>query len=109
MSESTKVTCRVNPGRRTITVFEQTDEGAKAVGEFSSVSGTDAEFGNGLIRMNLQESWKYPAFKDHPRNTRRAYFNPNKVARYVDSETRKPVTDSRAVIINQSSVYYYGE
>lgn len=109
MSDKRKVTARVNPSKRTVTLFEQVDGVANEVGTYRSVSGTNVEFGAGLIRMDLEETWDYHPITRQPIGSRRAFFNRSKVSRYVDKETNRPVTDARGVMIDGSSVYYYGD
>jgi len=108
MVEPKTVVCRVNPKSRSITVFEDTENG-RVEKEYRSVSGVNAEFGNGLIRMQMVEGWEYSAFDRPPRGFDRAYYNPKRYTRYVNRETGKAITKSRAVVLDCSSVYYLGD
>jgi len=100
-----RVTCRVDPRTKSITVIRGDIE-HRTFEQYRSVSGKNAVFGNGLIQIDLEETWKWSAFDRAPRGFRRAYYNPNKYTRYVDRETKKPVTESRAVVLDCASVYY---
>ncbi len=95
-----KVVARVNPQTREIIVRmpDGRDE------NYGTVMLRNVEWGAGMVRGDLVETFK--ARVPSRQITKRAYFNPNKVDRYVDKETGKVLTDTDGAYMVGSTVLY---
>lgn len=94
-----KVVARIDANTREVIVRMNGEDK-----RFGTVMLANAEFGSGMIRGDLVETF---AVRIPPKNlTKRAYFNRNKVSRYVDKESKKILLSSPGVYMYGSSVMY---
>jgi len=100
---SEKIVCRVDANKREVIVFRKDEDGETTQERYKAVLLKDAEWGAGMIRGELVETYKYPVASQM---TKRAYYNSNHVPRYVDKYTREVLIESPAVMLMGSSVLY---
>jgi len=100
---SEKIVCRIDANKREVIVFRKDADGETTQERYKAVLLKDAEWGAGMVRGEVVETYKFPVTSNMPR---RAYYNSNHVPRYVDKYTRKILTESSAVMLTGSSALY---
>ena len=98
-----KVTARIDPNKKRV-IVHYPDENGGFDKDFGTVMLKDVEWGAGMVRGNIVETFE--AIVPNRHITKRAYFNRNKVARYVDKTTGKVLTDTAGAYLVGSSVLY---
>lgn len=71
---------------------------------YGTVMLKNVEWGSGMVRGTLVEVFKHRVPNKHLK--KRAYFNRNKVSRYVDKETGKILTETSGAYMVGSAVLY---
>lgn len=99
-----KVVCRIDANRREVIVFTK-DENSETTTQkrYKAVLLSDVEFGAGMIRGSLVETYENPVTSAMPK---RGYYNKNHTNRYVDKYTKKVLTDAPCAMLSGSSVLY---
>lgn len=94
---------RVDVKSRRIFIHEEgADQNSDQI--VGAVTLRDCEFGAGMIRGEIVETFAHPV--GNARGMKRAFYNPNKVSRYIDKETGKILVDAKAVMVSGTSVFY---